>query len=124
VVCHAGYPETILRCTMKRVFIARHSAEAHFVRGLLETEGIQAEVRGEDLSGVRGGVPITPDTSPAVWIVEDSEAEQAGALVKRYETGTGLESASSSSWQCSRCGEQVEGQFTSCWKCGTDRMPG
>lgn len=109
---------------MKRVFIARHSAEAHFVRGLLETEGIQAEVRGEDLSGVRGGVPVTPDTSPSVWIVEDSEAEHAHTLVTRYETGAGLESGASSSWQCSRCGEQVEGQFTSCWKCGTDRMPG
>lgn len=25
------------------------------------------------------------------------------------------------SWQCPQCAEQVEGQFSSCWKCGTDR---
>lgn len=107
---------------MKRVFTAQHSAEAHFVKGLLETEGIQAEVRGEDLSGVRGGVPITPDTSPSVWVLEDSQLESARAIIKRYETGAGMGPGRTSSWQCPTCGEQMEGQFTSCWKCGTDRL--
>jgi len=27
-------------------------------------------------------------------------------------------------WTCSRCGEQVEDQFDSCWKCSTAKEPG
>lgn len=106
---------------MKRIFIARHPAEAHFVKGLLQSEGIQATVRGEDLSGVRGGVPVTHDTSPSVWILDDAEFESAATLIRRYESGAAPEPGPTPAWQCPQCGEQVEGQFTSCWKCGSDR---
>ena len=26
-------------------------------------------------------------------------------------------------WQCPKCGEQLEPQFKSCWKCGSDQEP-
>jgi len=26
-----------------------------------------------------------------------------------------------SHWKCSKCGEELEGQFTSCWKCGATK---
>ena len=47
---------------MKQVFVAQHPAEAHFVKGLLEADGIRAEVQGESLFGVRGEAPATPGT--------------------------------------------------------------
>ena len=34
---------------MIKVFVAKHHSEAHWVRGLLESAAIPAEVRGEDL---------------------------------------------------------------------------
>jgi len=34
---------------MIKVFVAQHHSEAHWVRGLLESAAIPAEVRGEDL---------------------------------------------------------------------------
>jgi ribosomal protein L40E len=27
-------------------------------------------------------------------------------------------------WVCEGCGERSEPQFTSCWRCGTERNPG
>jgi hypothetical protein len=107
---------------MKQVFIARHPAEAHLVKGLLESEGIEATVRGEELSGVRGGVPVTPDTSPSVWVLDDSQIERATAIISQYDSGVTMGAESTSPWKCPQCGEQVEGQFTTCWKCGTDRV--
>ena len=47
---------------MKQVFVAQHHAEAHFVKGLLEADGIRAEVQGESLFSVRGEAPATPGT--------------------------------------------------------------
>jgi predicted RNA-binding Zn-ribbon protein involved in translation (DUF1610 family) len=105
---------------MKQVLIARHPAEAHLVKGLLQSEEIQAIVRGEELSGVRGGVPVTLDTSPSVWVLDDSQTESATAKIKQYDSGATVGAGSTSSWKCPQCGEQVEGQFTTCWKCGTD----
>jgi hypothetical protein len=29
--------------------------------------------------------------------------------------------AARSPWKCPKCGEQLEPQFTTCWKCGTPR---
>ena len=110
------------RHIVKQVFIARHPAEGHFVKGLLESEGIQAIVRGEELSGVRGGVPVTLDTSPSVWVFEDSQIEGATVIIKRYDSGTTVGGGTALAWRCPQCGEHVEGQFTACWKCGTDRV--
>lgn len=35
---------------MKQVHVAKHAAEAHFIKGLLESNGIAASVRGEYLT--------------------------------------------------------------------------
>jgi hypothetical protein len=68
---------------MKQVFVASNPAEAHIVRGLLESRGIDAEVRGEALWGTRGETPLGPDTLPTVW-VEDAQATEAARIVEEY----------------------------------------
>ena len=51
---------------MRRVFVAQHPAEAHLLKGLLESNGIPSEVRGEALFGVRGEIPFT-EAFPEIW---------------------------------------------------------
>jgi hypothetical protein len=68
---------------MKQVYVAPNPAEAHLVRGLLESRGIHAEVRGEALWGTRGETPLTPDTLPTVW-VDDNQAPEAARIVEDY----------------------------------------
>ncbi len=99
---------------MKQVFVAGHVAEAHLVRGLLEAEGIKAEVRGDALFGARGEAPVTPETCPSVWVLDDGQVPRALLLVQRFEQGGEPAAARGEAWRCRRCGEVVEPQFTEC----------
>ncbi len=105
---------------MKKIYIAKNPADAHLLKGLLEGENIEAEVRGEFLYGVRGEVPIAEDTCPSVWIVDDSDYERAMELVSTLTEGetSGLEETGA--WRCP-CGEENGNRFTECWSCGKAR---
>jgi hypothetical protein len=69
---------------MKKVYVAQNPAEAHLVKGMLESNGIRAEVQGEALWGTRGETPVTPDTLPEVWVLDDDEEQEAVRLVEEY----------------------------------------
>lgn len=71
---------------MKQVFVARNPAEAHIVKGLLESRGIPAEVHGESLWGTRGETPLTPDTAPSVWVLDDLQVPEAIRIVEEYSS--------------------------------------
>ena len=72
---------------MNKVFVAHDPLEAHFVRTLLEREGIDAEVHGEALFGLRPEIGIASDTLPTVWIVKDAQLRSALEVVADYEHG-------------------------------------
>lgn len=108
---------------MKKVFIAKNPADAHLLKGLLEGENIEAAVRGEFLYGVRGEVPITPETCPSVWVMDDSDYDKAMELVSTFRDGDLTNPIEGKVWRCS-CGEENENQFTECWSCGKARPIG
>ncbi len=103
---------------MQRVYTARHPIDAHLVRGLLEAEGIPAEVRGEVLFGARGEIPMTEDTLPSVWVLDEWAATRARSVVLRHRAG--LAPAAGPAWSCPACGETLEPQFSDCWRCTPD----
>lgn len=108
---------------MKQVFVAQHPAEAHLVKGVLESQGIGAEVRAEALFGTRGEAPVTPDTLPSVWVLDDSDIDRALALLRDFHAGReGIPSGEP--WVCSTCGETLDPQFAACWQCDTSRPSG
>jgi hypothetical protein len=106
---------------MKQVFVARTPTEAHLVKGVLETRGIRAEVRGEALWGTRGEIPLTPDTLPTVWVLDDLQAPEAVRIVEEYSSSASASGLEAQGWRCPVCGEQLESQFSECWKCGANR---
>jgi hypothetical protein len=69
---------------MRQVYLARDPLDAHLVERLLAGEGIRAVVRGDYLFGARGGIPITTDTGPSVWVVDDGDYESARTVVEEY----------------------------------------
>jgi hypothetical protein len=101
---------------MKRVHNARHAAEAHLVRGFLESCGIAAVVRGEWLAGGFGELPVD---ACAVWVTDDRQLAEADRLLQDFLQGRSAVDAGP--WQCPRCGENAEAQFTACWQCGAAR---
>ena len=106
---------------MTQVFVAQHPTEAHLVQGVLEANGIPAEVHGESLFSVRGEAPATPETLPTVWVLDDGLAARARVLLTRYGSGKGEHDSHGAGWVCAECGERIEAQFTACWHCGGSR---
>ena len=105
---------------MMKVFEAQHHAEAHYLKGLLQTSGISAEVRGESLFTTVEGGSVIPGMQPSVWILEEGQQEEAQAVLASYRTGEGIPKYSDGPWKCQNCGEIHEPQFASCWNCGTE----
>ena len=105
---------------MKKVYVARDLSDAHLLKGFLKGENIEAEVQGESLWKLRGEIPITEDTNPAVWVIHDADYDRAMELVSIFNEGEPYTSIEGKPWRC-RCGEENEGQFTECWSCGKTR---
>jgi hypothetical protein len=106
---------------MQQVYVAGHPMDAHLVKGFLEAHGVAAVVRGETLFGVRGEAPMTADTLPTVWVLDDGAVGRARDLIAEYLQRRAADAAHGHPWQCPTCGERVEPQFTECWRCGTAR---
>jgi hypothetical protein len=69
---------------MHKIFVAHDPVEAHLIAGLLNNEGIDAQVHGESLFGLRPEIGFTDDTLPSVWISQESQLEEALELVAEY----------------------------------------
>jgi hypothetical protein len=104
---------------MKKLYAAKHAIEAHLIRGFLVSHGIDAVVRGDHLTTGWGELPVD---ICSVWVVDEAQFEQADALVSAFFKGSSQRMFSGGTWTCPRCGEELEGQFTACWSCGTSRQ--
>ena len=104
---------------MQMVFVAQHPAEAHLVQGLLDAEGIESEVQREALFTTMKASSVIPGCLPEVWVLNDAQVPRALDLVGRFTKGEAMVQSDGISWQCPKCGEELEPQFTSCWKCST-----
>jgi hypothetical protein len=82
----------------------------------LETAGLEALVQGEQAFQITGQVP-TRLVAPTVWVIRDGGAEKAKDLVSSFREGSGRNPVEGTPWRCS-CGEENEGRFTECWRCG------
>ena len=106
---------------MKRLFTATNSidgANIEMLKGLLEDAEIPCMIRNEYLSSAMGEVPFL-EASPELWILKDDDYPRARAMLETWRT-TRIEV--SEPWACADCGENIEGQFTSCWQCGNERQ--
>ena len=103
---------------MKQLHAARHALEAHLIKGFLESNGISAVVRGEFLTSGWGELPVDVCS---VWVSDDAQYDRAQALLVAFLRGDLAREFQGQNWRCPKCGEQIEGQFTACWKCGAAR---
>jgi hypothetical protein len=80
-------------------------------QNLLAAEGIRTEIRNQHLGGIMGEMPVF-ETWPQLWVVNDLDFDRATQLIE----ASGDESPGEP-WQCSKCGEENEGQYGACWNC-------
>ena len=103
---------------MVQVFCSPMLAEVGLRKGLLEDHGIACFVRNEQTAMASGRIPFT-DTWPELWVLNDADAARAKEIL---DQGVGIEDrASTGSWRCPGCGEEIEGQFSVCWNCSQER---
>jgi hypothetical protein len=96
---------------VKRVFRAASLIQVAHARNVLLTAGIQSELRNQYLAGAMGDLPML-ETWPQLF-VDDSDEQVALRALARAATAPG-----GAPWTCHDCGEVLEPQFTSCWRCG------
>ncbi len=101
---------------MKSVFFTENVGEAYRVREALIEAGIGADVANELLSAARGELPLGLTTMPTVWIADEARAGEAQEIIRKLH-----EPSTASAWNCSKCGEALDGAFTACWNCGAER---
>ncbi|MFI5382449.1 MAG: DUF2007 domain-containing protein [Tepidisphaerales bacterium] len=105
---------------MQQVYSSRDLAEAHFIKGLLDMEEIPATVQGGPLQAVLGEDPAAPESLPSVW-VEEGDVDRAMGIISEMKRGGLAATQAQENWTCPKCGEVMEGQFSSCWQCETSR---
>jgi hypothetical protein len=98
---------------MKRVFRAASLIQVAHARNVLLTAGIQSELRNQYLAGALGDLPML-ETWPQLYVEDADETAALRALARAATVPTG------SPWICEGCGELLEPQFTSCWRCGSN----
>ena len=82
------HPEPVAR---RQIWRAVDPAHAHLLAGLLESRGIDAQVRGESLFAGEGGL-LPTEAGPTIW-VRVADAERAHAILTTHhdEAATGAE---------------------------------
>ena len=102
---------------MKMLFSSPQNQDVERLKNALNEAGIQCEVRNENAYVFFPGAEFYPE----LWVLNEGDFQKAtelrDALLKP-------ESKAATSWICRVCGEESEGQFNSCWKCGAIREAG
>ncbi len=104
---------------MKPIFSSLRLHEIYHLKNLLEAEGIPCRVRNEQLSSLAGEVPFT-ECAAQLLLLRESDRAAADEVLRAWHSPRPRRRA----WICPACGERLEGQFTACWKCGSERSPG
>ncbi len=105
---------------MRRIYASKDRVAIEIVQGLLDEQGIESRVFNETASAVLGDIPFL-HAMPEVWVLHEEHVATAKTIVQSFESGEALEDRTGPDWICDSCGEAIEGQFTSCWRCtGTD----
>ncbi len=100
---------------MKRVFRAPSLLQVAHARNLLLSAGIPSEVRNQYLAGALGELPML-ETWPQLY-VDETDEYRALRVLREIEARPG-----GAPWTCASCGECLEPQFTSCWRCGAESV--
>lgn len=102
---------------MKKIFSSPIIGEIPRLRNMLESAGIKCVLRNEISSGLSPEVPMAEST-PELWIEDDDKLAEALQIKADFQSPA---TPIGDDWQCQKCGEICEPQFTSCWKCGSIR---
>ena len=101
---------------MIKVHSTRDLALLEHLKNALMEHGILCYTKNETLTGPAMGEIPPILFSPELWLHREEDLEPARKLIAEL-----LEPRSANAWTCQQCQEELEGQYTDCWNCGTTR---
>lgn len=99
---------------MKRLFSSPDSTEIGLLKSRLEEAGIPCLLRNEQISQAIPSAAFAAE----LWIGKDQDYPRAVDLCEAWRHPS---AEVRPIWTCPHCGEKLGGQFSACWKCGTQR---
>jgi hypothetical protein len=102
---------------MRKIYASDDFLLIGHLRQVLEHNHIACFTRNEHLIGGAGELPLT-ECWPEIWVRDDAQHERALELVRAM---LAIDMQTWPDWRCPRCREEIEGQFSACWRCGTTR---
>ena len=101
---------------MTPLFTSLNLHEVYHLKNLLAAEGIATVIKNELLSRLAGEIPFT-ECAPQLCLLCDTDRLPTEEVLATFRRGPPQGPA----WTCVHCAETCEGQFSNCWKCGTER---
>src|SRR4051812_35435573 len=99
---------------MKLVHTVFDAPNAQLIKQLLDDNGIAAVVEGERLYALRGDMPTV---YPTVWVANDADLPRACEIIEEFTKQSRATAVRRETWTCKTCGEEIETQFSACWRC-------
>ncbi len=85
------------------------------MQSLLESHGIETFLKNEFGSSVVGELPFV-EVIPQLFVLHRKDLERAQELLAQESPPPAAKN-----WTCPQCGNEVEGNFSTCWNCNTPR---
>lgn len=98
---------------MKTIFSAPNPVNSRALAAFLESRGFEVIVRGEERQGLAGVIPPLECWTEVV-ILDNAREQEALQAVEEYQSSA---TGPRDSWACPSCGEQIDPQFSECWRC-------
>lgn len=102
---------------MRKVYSGYDGIMVGFLKSVLEDHRIPCFVKREFLASGAGEIPPN-ECWPELCVTDDRDYDRAKEII---ELALATDHHSNQTWQCPRCEEIIEGQFTDCWQCGEVR---
>ena len=103
---------------MRKVYSSPYPNLVRYAKSILDDYKIECVILREQLASAVGGIaPV--DAWAEIWVLDSGQQSEALVILERNLT---LNETGQKSWQCQKCGELIEAQFTQCWNCDTERV--
>ena len=103
---------------MKKIYTSPSLVDVEIRKEWLEQHPIPCTIKNQRSAMLGGEVPFV-EVFPELWVLNDEDYDQAKSILDGWEQAKPTESTE---WTCAKCGEVHQKEFTTCWKCGQERV--
>ena len=103
---------------MKKLYTSNSLVDVEIRKEWLDQQNIPSTIKNQRSAMLGGEVPFV-EVFPELWVLNDEDCDKAKTVLQEWEQA---KPADGTSWNCGGCGEVHQKEFTTCWKCGRERI--